>query len=55
MKNNLLPIGLSAYTIGIIILIIFSFASCASNCNTCEGAYLPNYAEENVELQNLNQ
>ena len=52
MKNNLLPIGLSAYTIGIIILMIISLTSCASNCNTCEGAYPPNYAEENVELQN---
>ena len=46
MKNNLLPIGLSAYTIAIIIVVIMSLTSCSSGT---QGAC---YAYQNVELKN---
>ena len=45
MKNNLLPIGLSAYTIAIIIVVIMSLTSCSS------GAHGACYAYQNVELK----
>ena len=45
MKNNLLPIGLSAYTIAIIIVVIMSLTSCSS------GSHGACYAYQNVELK----
>ena len=46
MKNNLVPIGLSAYTIAIVVIVIISITSCSS------GAQGACYAYQNVELQN---
>ena len=46
MKNNLLPMGLSAYAIAVIVIVIISMSSCSS------GAHGACYAYQNVELEN---